>query len=133
MAAKEAGGRFKYQDGYIILSPENDKAGRLGVAAYPKFVAPKGVTVFFDEKWRLNGAYDTNFYFKSGRLELDSLTLKQPIFPGDFYSKNSVFLPLKVTLKLREDYTFGFNFGSGSNLSTNRPLVFLTTIKVVKT
>ena len=110
IAAKEAGGRFKYQDGYIILSPENDKAGRLGVAAYPKFVAPKGVTVFFDEKWRLNGAYDTNFYFKSGRLELDSLTLKQPIFPGDFYSKNSVFLPLKVTLKLREDYTFGFNY-----------------------
>ena len=110
LVAKEAGGRFKYQDGYIILSPENDKAGRAGVAAYPKFIAPKGVKVFFDEKWRLNGAYDTNFYFKSGRLELDSLTRKQPIFPGDFYSKNKVFPPLKVTLKLREDYTFGFNY-----------------------
>ena len=110
LIVKEAGGRFKYQDGYIILSPENDKAGRAGVAAYPKFIAPKGVLVFFDEKWRLNGAYDTNFYFKSGRLELDSLTLKQPIFPGDFYSKNKVFPPLKVTLKLREDYTFGFHY-----------------------
>ena len=116
IAAKEAGGRFQYQDGYIILSPENDKAGRLGVAAYPKFVAPKGVKVFFDEKWRLNGAYDTNFYFKSGRLELDSLTLKQPIFPGDFYSKNKVFPPLKVTLKLREDYTFGFNYLQESHI-----------------
>ena len=117
VAAKEAGGRFRYQDGYLILSPENDKAGRLGVAAYPKFVAPKGVRVFFDEKWRLNGAYDTNFYFKSGRLELDSLTLKQPIFPGDFYSKNKVFPPLKVTLKLREDYTFGFNYKQASAIS----------------
>ena len=107
---KELGGQFKYQSGSLILSPPNNKSGRLGLAAYPKLRIPKGVTAYFDEPWRAEGVYSTSsFYFKVPKIELDSLLLKQITFDGIFYS-DGLFPPLKTNLELMPDQSFGFNF-----------------------
>ncbi len=109
VSSHELGGQFKYGAGSILLSPPNNKSGRLGIAAYPKLIIPTGVMSYFDEPWRAKGAYGKDFYFKVPRIELDSLTHKEITFEGTFYSGN-VLPPIKTSLVLMPDQSFGFKY-----------------------
>ena len=109
VSSHELGGQFKYGAGSILLSPPNNKSGRLGIAAYPKLIIPTGVMSYFDEPWRAKGAYGKDFYFKVPRIELDSLTHKEITFEGTFYSGN-VLSPIKTSLVLMPDQSFGFKY-----------------------
>ena len=115
IGSHELGGQFKYGAGSILLSPPNNKSGRLGVAAYPKLIIPTGVLSYFDEPWRAKGVYGKDFYFKVPRIELDSLTQKEITFEGTFYSGN-VLPPIKTSLVLMPDQSFGFKYISKSAL-----------------
>ncbi|MDF0692726.1 hypothetical protein [Aquirufa ecclesiirivi] len=115
LGTRELGGHFKYESGMLQLSPPNNKSGRLGVAAYPKLVIPKGVTTYFDESWRAQGLYGKKYYFKVPRIELDSLLLKDITFDGSFFSDG--LLPvLKTKLELMPDQSFGFKYSIKSPL-----------------
>lgn len=112
---RELGGQFKYGAGTILLSPPNNKSGRLGVAEYPKLIIPTGVISYFDEPWRAKGVYSKEFYFKGPRIELDSLTQKEITFDGNFYS-DGLITTLKLSLVLMPDQSFGFKYISKSPL-----------------
>lgn len=112
---RELGAQFKYGAGSILLSPPNNKSGRLGVAAYPKLIIPTGVISYFDEPWRAKGVYGKAFYFKVPRIELDSLTQKEITFEGSFYT-DGLIPTLKVSLTLMPDQSFGFKYNSKSPL-----------------
>ncbi len=112
---RELGGHFKYGAGSILLSPPNNKSGRLGVAAYPKLIIPTGVISYFDEPWRAKGVYGKEFYFKVPRIELDSLTQKEITFEGSFYT-DGLIPTLKVSLVLMSDQSFGFKYTSKAPL-----------------
>ena len=112
---RELGGQFKYGAGTILLSPPNNKSGRLGVAEYPKLIIPTGVVSYFDEPWRAKGVYGKAFYFKVPRIELDSLTQKEITFEGSFYT-DGLLPTLKVSLVLMPDQSFGFKYPSKSPL-----------------
>ncbi|MHA8067492.1 hypothetical protein V7S76_12540 [Aquirufa sp. ROCK2-A2] len=110
IGTKELGGQFKYESGSLVLSPPNNKSGRLGLAAYPKLIIPKGVTAYFDEPWRAEGLYaSSKFYFKVPKIELDSLLQKQITFEGSFYSEGLI-PTIKTNLELMPDQSFGFNY-----------------------
>ena len=110
IGTKELGGQFKYESGALLLSPPNNKSGRLGIAAYPKLLIPKGVTAYFNEPWRAEGVFAADkYYFKVPKIELDSLLLKQITFEGAFYS-NGLFPVLKTNLELMPDQSFGFKY-----------------------
>ncbi len=106
---RELGGQFRYEAGHILLAPPNNKSGRLGLAAFPKLIIPKGVVSYFDEPWRAGGVYTKKHYFQVPRIELDSLTQKEITFEGSFYS-NGLFPTLKSSLVLMPDQSFGFSF-----------------------
>ena len=110
IGTKELGGQFKYESGSLLLSPPNNKSGRLGIAAYPKLIIPKGVTAYFNEPWRAEGVFSASkYYFKVPKIELDSLLLKQITFEGSFYS-DGLFPVLKTDLELMPDQSFGFKY-----------------------
>ena len=110
IGTKELGGQFKYESGSLLLSPPNNKSGRLGIAAYPKLIIPKGVTAYFNEPWRAEGVFSAaKYYFKVPKIELDSLLLKQITFEGSFYS-DGLFPVLKTDLELMPDQSFGFKY-----------------------
>ncbi|RXK48884.1 hypothetical protein [Aquirufa rosea] len=115
LGTRELGGQFKYESGMLQLSPPNNKSGRLGVAAYPKLIIPKGVTTYFDEPWRAAGLYSKKYYFKVPRIELDSLLSKDITFDGSFYS-DGLFPVLKTKLELMPDQSFGFKYSVKSPL-----------------
>ena len=108
---RELGGQFKYGAGTILLSPPNNKSGRLGVAEYPKLIIPTGVISYFNEPWRAKGVYGKEFYFKVPRIELDSLTQKEITFEGSFYT-DGLMPTLRVSLVLMPDQSFGFKYTS---------------------
>jgi len=112
---RELGGQFKYGAGTILLSPPNNKSGRLGVAEYPKLIIPTGVISYFDEPWRAKGVYGKEFYFKVPRIELDSLTQKEITFEGSFYT-DGLISTLRVSLVLMSDQSFGFKYTSKAPL-----------------
>ena len=105
------GGQFRYASGTILLSPPNNKSGRLGIAAYPKLIIPKGVTSYFDEPWRAYGVYTKSHYFNVPSIELDSLTQKQITFSGSFFSDNLI-PTIRTSLVLMPDQSFGFSYTS---------------------
>lgn len=110
IGTKELGGQFKYESGSLLLSPPNNKSGRLGIAAYPKLLISKGVTAYFNEPWRVEGIFAAEkYYFKVPKIELDSLLLKQITFEGSFYS-NGLFPVIKTNLELMPDQSFGFKY-----------------------
>jgi hypothetical protein len=112
---RELGGQFKYGAGTILLSPPNNKSGRLGVAEYPKLIIPTGVISYFNEPWRAKGVYGKEFYFKVPRIELDSLTQKEIKFEGSFYT-DGLIPTLRVSLVLMPDQSFGFKYTSKTPL-----------------
>jgi hypothetical protein len=114
-SSHEVGGQFKYEAGTILLSPPSNKSGRNGIAAYPKLLIPNGVVSYFDEDWRAQGVYTKKHYFKVPRIELDSLTQKEITFQGNFYSEG-LLPPLKASLVLMPDQSFGFQYTSKSPL-----------------
>ncbi len=111
LATKEVGGDFKYQSGSILLSPPNNKSGRLGTKAFPKLIIPKGVTAYFNESWRASGVYSKEHYFQVPSIELDSLLDKEITFQGTFVSKG-LFPTFKTSLELVDEQTFGFQYQS---------------------
>jgi len=111
LSTRELGGDLKYQSGSILLSPPNNKSGRLGLKAFPKLIIPKGVTAYFNEVWRAGGAYSKEHYFQVPKIELDSLLDKEITFQGTFYSKG-LFPQLKTSLEIMDDQTFGFEYQS---------------------
>ncbi|MFD3274842.1 hypothetical protein [Aquirufa echingensis] len=106
---RELGGQFRYEAGHILLAPPNNKSGRLGLAAFPKLIIPKGVVSYFDEPWRAAGVYSKKHYFQVPRIELDSLTQKEITFEGSFYS-DGLFPTFKASLVLMPDQSFGFSY-----------------------
>ncbi|MEN9958063.1 MAG: hypothetical protein RLZZ474_307, partial [Bacteroidota bacterium] len=113
---RELGGQFRYEAGHILLAPPNNKSGRLGLAAFPKLIIPKGVVSYFDEPWRATGVYSKKHYFQVPRIELDSLTQKEITFEGSFYS-DGLFPTFKSSLVLMPDQSFGFSFNQKQALS----------------
>ncbi len=113
---RELGGQFRYEAGHILLAPPNNKSGRLGLAAYPKLIIPKGVISYFDESWRAQGVYNQKHYFQVPRIELDSLTQKEITFEGSFLS-NGIFPTFKSSLVLMPDQSFGFSYNQKQPLS----------------
>jgi hypothetical protein len=112
---RELGGQFRYEAGQILLAPPNNKSGRLGLAAYPKLIIPKGVISYFDEPWRAGGVFNKKYFFQVPRIELDSLTQKEITFEGSFYS-NGMFPTLKSSLVLMPDQSFGFSYNQKTPL-----------------
>ena len=113
---RELGGQFRYEAGHILLAPPNNKSGRLGLAAFPKLIIPKGVVSYFDEPWRATGVYGKKHYFQVPRIELDSLTQKEITFEGSFYS-DGLFPTFKSSLVLMPDQSFGFSFNQKQALA----------------
>ncbi len=116
---RELGGQFRYEEGHILLAPPNNKSGRLGLAAFPKLIIPKGVVSYFDEPWRATGVYSKKLYFQVPRIELDSLTQKEITFEGSFYS-DGLFPTFKSKLVLMPDQSFGFSYNQKLPVSIYR-------------
>ncbi len=111
ISTRAVGGDLKYQAGEVLLSSPNNKSGRGSNKAFPKLLIPKGVTAYFDQNWRANGVYAKEHYFQVPKIELDSLLNKQITFQGTFYSKGLI-PPIRTSLEIMEDQTFGFQYQS---------------------
>ncbi|RVU24174.1 hypothetical protein EOJ36_09630 [Sandaracinomonas limnophila] len=115
LSNKEVGSELKYESGSILLSPPNNKSGRIANKAFPKLIIPKGVTAYFNEDWRANGVYSTKNYFQVPSIQLDSLLNKEITFEGAFIS-DGIFPPLKTNLEYMEDLSLGFQYRSKLSL-----------------
>lgn len=111
LSTRELGGDLQYQSGSILLSPPNNKSGRIATKAFPKLLIPKGVTAYFNEDWRANGAYSKVHYFSVPSIELDSLLEKQITFQGTFNAKGLI-PTIKTSLEIMDDQSFGFQYQS---------------------
>lgn len=112
---KAIGGELKYESGKLeLLSPDN-KSAKNGIKAYPKLSIPKGVTAYFDQLWRANGAYPKEIYFKVPSIYVDSLLTKELTFYGHF-SSGGLVDEFDTELFVQPDQTFGFSYRTDHSL-----------------
>ncbi len=110
------GGELQYESGRIELLDPNNKSSKNGKGAYPKLIIPKGVTAYFDQFWRANGAYKKDIYLKVPNIYLDSLLSKDLSFTGHF-SSNGLINDFDTDLILQPDQGFGFEYDKSPNLA----------------
>ncbi len=97
LVIQEYGGEIDFKPGRIFINDPLNKSGlKYGkipgtensfYESYPKLSIPQGGQVFFADAKRQNFAYDsTRSVFTIYEIDMDSLNIKVPIFPGKFES-----------------------------------------------
>ncbi len=103
------GGSVNYENpGILYLNRPDNKAGKINLPEYPRFVIEKGLRVYFDDKNRSGGQFNREVYFDIPKVDNDSLNVKDLTFEGIFYSDN-IFQPFKENLVVMPDVSLGFS------------------------
>lgn len=120
-AFHEYGGEINFRAGNMLINDELNKSGiKQGVRpngegdkdvfeAFPKLFIPEGGEVYFATEYRQKFAYDsTKAVFKLDPIDMDSLNIKVPIFPGTFESNIFPAFQEKLVPMNYPDTTMGF-------------------------
>ena len=102
----------------LIDDPKNKSGNKKNITDYPKLRVDNEAFVFYDHKAIYNGTYDSaSFYFKLDPFSIDSLDNfdEHSIqLTGEFRS-SGIFPVFKETIKIQEDYSFGFKTAAPVN------------------
>jgi hypothetical protein len=104
----EIGGDLRYESGVVYINKPDNKSGKVRLPEFPRLVVPNGVTAYFDQPYRVNGAYSRKVFFKVPSIDFDSLNVKDIDFVGTFTS-DGIFPPFKETLISMPDNSLGFS------------------------
>jgi hypothetical protein len=103
---------FSYLKGELLIDHPSSRSGKSNLnSTFPKLLIPGSARILYNAPEIVRGAYDSSrFFYRLDPFELDSLDDFSELalnFKGELIS-GGIFPPLKESLKIMNDYSFGF-------------------------